>query len=1191
MTVSISKMSVQYYLEQVTVGDAAMAGTGSRDLTRYYTAAGAPPGRWVGAGTAGLGIDTGTRVTARAARRLLQDSAHPETGEALGRAPMARQQAPAGAKTAAGKTAKSDRQPVAGFDLTFSVPKSVSVLWAMADDDTKAAVHAAHRRAMDQTMTWLEDRVVQTRAGHAGVAKVPTRGLIATSFDHWDSRAGDPQLHTHVVIANRVQRASDDAWVTLDSVSLHKNVVSASERFNGLLFDELSRTLGTQAEIRGDTAAGHGGLAVADKNARIELAGVPDQLIEEFSTRAQDIAAEKDRLISQWEADHGTTPTGPDLLRLRQQATLTTRTTKDTDALLSLAEKSATWQDRATRLGHDPKAILEAATGQDPTITTSAEVQPETVHAIATRALTAVSAQRATFTRANVHAEVSRALAAVRCHSATERDQLLDTVTDHALDATERLTPHRFHTTSEAHPGLSTGGEHAFNDTAFYTTTEHLSAEQRLIAAATNTAAPTVTDIDRAGEVLDTVTVGDGHALAADQRSAALDIATAQQSLVALIGPAGTGKTTCLSALRKVWEDEHGPGSIVGLAPSAVAASVLGKEIDVPTDNVAKWLWESEGPGAQRRQEQLEQARHQMTQLLAQLDDRPSATQQRSLRRLSASITQMETTADKYQMRPGQLVIVDEASMAGTQSLDRLREQAQTSGAKLVAVGDPSQLGAIEAGGMLGWIERHQNDPKVTATSLTSVWRFKNEWEADNSLALRRGDHHAIDTLIDHGRITQAAAPEDVETTAFDQWAVARDQGSALLIAATQESVDRLNTQAQELLRTTGEIDHTTTAPLTGDTAAGVGDRILTRRNERQILDDHGDFVKNGDLLTVTTVRNDGTLEAVRDNGATIHLPRPVLEHTQLGYAATAHRCQGVTVDRAITAVDPAATSRETFYVAMTRGKHSNTAVLPPAPVDQDSPDPWHMIREITPESSRDQLTRVLDRTDTELTAHEVRDHAQGWDNDLARLTDELRYVGQAIAARRTVGWVTHHHGPEAVGEWSNTTHWPALISAVAAGHSLPQQPTDTPRAALAAVHTTPRTPPATRYGATVAVPPADTTQERHTVHELLNKIDSRLATLRHQTQAEPWRSHLAAEPVDRVSAALITRALTQWEDSHTVVPEHRPVDPRAAAAYEVFTTPRQVPAAAPRAQAPRIQESRPDPATTTTPGTAPHAS
>lgn len=1156
MTVSISKMSVEYYLEQVAIGDAAIAGTGNRDLTRYYTSAGAPPGRWIGAGTVGLGIDVGTRVTARAARRLLQDSAHPETGEPLGRAPIAPTAAPEGAKTAAGKPAKSDRKPVAGFDLTFSVPKSVSVLWAMADENTKAAVHAAHRAALDQTLSWLDDRVIQTRAGHAGVAKVATRGLVATAFDHWDSRAGDPQLHTHVVVANRIQRASDGAWTTLDSVALHKNVVAASERFNGLLFDELARTLGTRAEVRGDTAPGTAETPLTDRNARIELAGVPDELIEEFSTRTQAISEEKDRLVAKWEADHGTAPTGGDLLEIRRQATLATRTAKDTDDHRSLERKSVDWRARADALGIDPSSVIRQTIGQEPTVTADGDVQPETIAQIADRAITTVSAQRSTFTRANVHAEVSRCLAAVRCHSSAERDQLLDDVTDQALDTVVRLSPHRYQTNPEHHPGLFSGHDHAFNDTASYATHDQLDAEQRLIAAATNHNAPAATDLDRARKVLDGVTVGDGHALADDQREAALRIAAAPQSLTALIGPAGTGKTTCLSGLRQVWEDQHGPGSIVGLAPSAVAASVLGKEIDVPTDNVSKWLWESTGPGAQQRQEQIEQTQQQMTRLLTQLDDTPTPAQQRSLRRLNATLTQLETTADRYRMRPDQLVIVDEASMAGTHALDQLRDQAQRAGAKIVAVGDPAQLGAIDAGGTLGWIERHQDQPDVTAATLTSVWRFKNDWEATNSLALREGDYEAVDVLLDHGRITQVDAPDGVESTAFDQWAEARAQGTALLIASTQESVDRLNAQAQDLLRSTGEIDHTRTAELSGDTSAGLGDRILTRRNERHVLDDQGEFIKNGDLLTVTAVHADGSLEAARDNGATVHLTAAVLENTQLGYASTAHRSQGVTVDRAINAVDPDATSRETFYVGMTRGRYSNTAVLPPVPdeqhVPEDTPDPWHMIREFRPKTIREQLARVLERTETELTAHEVRDHAHGWDSDLPRLTDELRYLGQAIATRHAVEWVTRDHGPDAVPAWSNTEHWNAIVNELARGRQLPDQAPETPREALAALKASPLHQRATRHGG-LAVPAAETDEERRTTTEVLDKISDRLTVLRAQTHHEPWRISLAPETRDHVDAALIARQLCGWDDPHQVLPPEAPSDRRAAEAWHAF--------------------------------------
>ena len=90
-----------------------------------------------------------------------------------------------------------------------------------------------------------------------------------------------------------------------------------------------------------------------------------------------------------------------------------------------------------------------------------------------------------------------------------------------------------------------------------------------------------------------------------------------------------------------------------------------------------------------------------MTHLLDELPDTPTAQQQRTLRRLNATLTELETAQDRYQMRPGQMVIVDEASMAGTHSLDRLRAQAETAGARIVAVGDPSQLGLVM---VRGWV-------------------------------------------------------------------------------------------------------------------------------------------------------------------------------------------------------------------------------------------------------------------------------------------------------------------------------------------------------------------------------------------------------------------------------------------------------------------------------------------------------
>ena len=106
---------------------------------------------------------------------------------------------------------------MAGFDLTFSPSKSVSVAWALADRETKARIYACHRRAIEVVLTYAEREVFHSRSGTNGVVQEDVEGVVAAAFTHWDSRAGDPQLHDHVVVANRARSVSDGKWRTLDS--------------------------------------------------------------------------------------------------------------------------------------------------------------------------------------------------------------------------------------------------------------------------------------------------------------------------------------------------------------------------------------------------------------------------------------------------------------------------------------------------------------------------------------------------------------------------------------------------------------------------------------------------------------------------------------------------------------------------------------------------------------------------------------------------------------------------------------------------------------------------------------------------------------------------------------------------------------------------------------------------------------
>jgi conjugative relaxase-like TrwC/TraI family protein len=266
VTVSIARVSAgrgyEYLMRSVAVDDGRR--DGGTPLTRYYTASGNPPGRWLGTGLAGLGdgvgLAAGSEVSERQMFRLFGQGMDPVSGECLGLRPY---------RTAPG----AGRGSVAGFDLTFSVPKSVSVLWGLADAGLQEQIAGAHHAAVAAALRFVEAQVAATRVGRDGVAQAEVRGLLAAAFDHWDSRANDPNLHTHVVIANRVQ-ALDGVWRTLDSRALYRAVVAISETYNGLLADELTRRLAVAWEPRERRRSAAPAW---------EIAGVPAELMRLFA--------------------------------------------------------------------------------------------------------------------------------------------------------------------------------------------------------------------------------------------------------------------------------------------------------------------------------------------------------------------------------------------------------------------------------------------------------------------------------------------------------------------------------------------------------------------------------------------------------------------------------------------------------------------------------------------------------------------------------------------------------------------------------------------------------------------------------------------------------------------------------------------------------------------------------------------
>ncbi|MCT2089736.1 relaxase domain-containing protein [Micrococcus terreus] len=1037
MTVSISQMTISYYLDSAATGDLHQGGR--KDLTSYYTEAKAPPGRWLGSGLAGLSLDPGQQVTRRDAVAIYEEVCDPGTGQHLGRPPMTAQTAPAGAKTPAGRTAKSERKPVAGFDLTFSVPKSVSTLWAMAGPALQGQIQAAHEQAMSETLAWVEANVLQSRAGHAGVAHVPVTGLVASAFDHWDSRAGDPQLHTHLVISNRVQRVMDGQWATIDSYTLHRHVVAISETYNSLLFDRLHQQVGALPESRSgldqriEDVLAAAGAADTDATApqsthRVELAGVPDSLIEEFSTRARDIQVRKDELIADWQATHGRTAPAAIVLQLRQQATLETRTPKDTGPAESLAVKMVGWRERAVATGHTPATVVANAVGHTCRTITSEQLTEPVLDQLATWVLQDTAQRRTTFTRANVVASAERITRLVRYRTAQDRHTATGQLVDRALSQGIALTEQRSILPETASATVANRGTSVFDHqrkAGLWTTRQAMDDEAYLMGRTTTGHAPRLDPDTVTGHVA-SVTTASGHPLSADQAAAAAHALASERSLEAIIGPAGTGKTTTMAAVATLWSQKFGSSSVVGLAPSAVAAGVLGDELGVDTDNTSKWLYESVGDGAARRAARVEELTARLDRAYAQ---RPGRSRTQQIEQLTAQLAQQYAEQARFTLHQDQLLIVDEASMVSTSQLAELARQAEQAGAKVLLVGDPAQLEAVDAGGFLGWMDR-EADP----ARLDMVWRFRNEWEREASLQLRRGDPDVLQSYAEHDRI-HGDPEQDATDQAYQAWMADRRAGSdSILIASDNATVAELNTRAQAELVDAGQVDVESTVTLRSDVEAGVGDIILARRNDRSLRDTAGAFIANGTRLQITTINPDGSVVARNEsNQAELTLdPDYLASSTELGYATTAHRSQGVTVDTAHAVVGPGL-SRELFYVAMTRGRAANHAYVELADhQDTHSPDRWGLMHEQPgAENPVAALGAVLKRSSAERTAHEVKAQQHAWATDLGRMLHELEYLKWADRAQRTHQWVKEHYGQDeqALAQLTDATTWSRLVN------------------------------------------------------------------------------------------------------------------------------------------------------------------
>jgi conjugative relaxase-like TrwC/TraI family protein len=521
---------------RVTTLYASSAQDSARYYTRYLAQDGPEAeGVWLGRQAHALGLDG---AVATGDLEALLSGHDPSTGVQLGRTLVDR----IGPK---GKLIRA----VAGFDATFSAPKSVSILWALTGD---AGLVEAHDVAVRATLDYLERHGATTRVRVHDRRQFPdANGLTMAVFQQGTSREDDPQLHTHVVVSGKVT-APDGRWLALDGRYLKKHQRSLGGLYQSVLRAELAHRLGVTWE--------------PIVNGQAEIAGIPPELLQAFSKRTAQVEALLERRVEAFREREGRDPTRWERAAIAREAAEDSRATKSGAAVAELTDG---WRDEARALGWTGDRLIDSvrSVGRD-----APAPQPPTVAAV----LNALSAAGSTWTRADVLRVVCDLTPVLAPTPGPRWAAAVENAVDKVVGVCAGLDPEGPSAPVRASDRRSLW----LAPTEPHLTTPAIVAQEERILTLSADAhreppSPSQT-VERDG--LDVLQGGAAAAVAGSDR------------VVLVIGPAGTGKTT---ALRRAAEDlarQHRP--VFGVAPTAKAAKVLADETGMPADTVAKLLYE-----------------------------------------------------------------------------------------------------------------------------------------------------------------------------------------------------------------------------------------------------------------------------------------------------------------------------------------------------------------------------------------------------------------------------------------------------------------------------------------------------------------------------------------------------------------------------------------------------------------------
>jgi hypothetical protein len=376
-----------------------------------------------------------------------------------------------------------------------------------------------------------------------------------------------------------------------------------------------------------------------------------------------------------------------------------------------------------------------------------------------------------------------------------------------------------------------------------------------------------------------------GSGLREDQAAAALSVLTDGRRVSAINAPAGAGKTRLLGEVAKAWA-AAGLGPVIGITASQSARNTL-------------------AAGVARS--------YNSAQFLGHLPGRRGA-------RGPAPI------------RPGTLIVIDEASMITGPDLADLISLAEARGGKVIVAGDTAQLQAVQNGGGMSLLA-----DRLGYVRLAQPVRFSAAWEQAASLRLREGDTVVLTEYDQHARITGGDPEQMMDAAAAAYVTLTAAETDVLLMAADHTLRRELSRRIREDLLRLGLVSPGPWVTIADGIVASCGDLIVCTRNDHAVeAGEPGRMLANGDLLRIDAVTSNGllvrrALDADPETGRRRWTDRRFLyanfEDAELGYAVTDHAAQGRTVHTGL-AVFTGTEDRQHAYVALTRGAHNNSAYV-----------------------------------------------------------------------------------------------------------------------------------------------------------------------------------------------------------------------------------------------------------------------